>query len=146
MCGEAGDGSGRTAHEVVFASGSVEQETDDDGIVAFEMDLRRAEFWAAVYGYRELIFGERRERLHVLVQDQRGDLDEVGVDVQGVHRGAGGRWAVLLGVDLGGEAGEDRPCGPLQREQSNGASVWAADGVWGSHLGSMSEAGNCVSA
>ena len=129
MCGNGGDGSGRTAHEVVFAAGSVEQETDDEGIVAFEMDLRRAELWSAVYGYGELVFGERRERLHVLVQDQRGDLDEVGVDVEGVHRGAGGRRAVLLGLDVDSEAGEDRPCGQLQRKQSHRASVWAEAGI-----------------
>jgi len=84
---ETGESDREVPHDGVMAVAGVDQDGEADRIIAFEAHLSGVEWRASVKTDVELCEGYGWERLMSLTEDERGDLDEVGVDVQRVGSG-----------------------------------------------------------
>ena len=84
---EGCEGFAETVEENVLVAAGVEQDGEVDGVFAFAVHAGGVEGRAAVEGDVEVFERDRWELLEVGGDDERGDLDEIGVDVEGVWGG-----------------------------------------------------------
>jgi len=82
--GESENRVGESGLQVVGVTAGVEEDGEIDGVVALEPHMRWVKVWSGIETDVEFIGGDGWEWLEKGAEDQSGDLNEVGVDVQGV--------------------------------------------------------------
>jgi putative CocE/NonD family hydrolase len=107
--GEGGEGGVERVEDLLLVSGGVEDDGEGERVVAFDAHLGGVEGGAGVDAEDELVGGDVGQRGEGGTDDEGGDLDEVGVDVEDVGGG------LLRGGWEGGEEGrggeEAQACG-----------------------------------
>ncbi len=87
--GKGLDGGCESVFEVAGVAAEVDEDGEGDGVVAFDLELGWVEDGAGVEADVESFARDGGDGAKLLGEDEGGDLDEVGVDVEGV---GGGVW------------------------------------------------------
>ncbi len=104
--GPCGEALAEDGEEGGLVAADVEKDGEGDGVVAFKTATVGAKEWAGVDADVEAVGIDGGKRLEGGAEDEGRDLDEAGVDVQGVawvvgRRGWRGlRWCGLRGCGL----------------------------------------------
>jgi len=109
---ERGNAFGEVLEQLVLFAAGVEQDREADGIISGDLHPGGMKDGAGIEADLELVQRDRRYGLSVRREDQRGDLDEVRVDVECIEIGVGRRSIVLSGHLRGYEQGQrEKACG-----------------------------------